>query len=191
MRIKKGGKTEIILMVLFGSIYVTAKLLELMLMGGYQESYRRARNRLYGGASLPTMPKSVFSDKQQFYSLLGKLKKQGLIESKKSDKGILWTITKAGLSRLMILREKRTDYKVESDNKLKIIAFDIPEKERRKREWLREVLRLLGFKMLQKSLWIGKNKIPEDFLADLRRKNLIEHIHILEVSKTGTLQELI
>lgn len=178
-------------MVLLGSVYVTGKLLELMLMGGYQESYRRANKRLYGNASIPAMPKSIFSNKQQFYALLSKLKKQGLVESKKSDRGIFWKVTKIGFGRLANWRENRTDYEVSSDNKLKIIAFDIPEKERRKRAWLREVLRLLGFRMLQKSLWVGKSKIPEDFLSALKRKNLIEYIHILELGKTGTLLELI
>lgn len=78
-----------------------------------------------------------------------------------------------------------------SDKKLKIFAYDIPEREKQKRAWLREVLRLLGFRMLQKSLWIGKSKIPEGFLQDLRKKEIMDHVHIFEISKTGTLKELL
>ena len=68
--------------------------------------------------------------------------------------------------------------------------FDIPEKEKWKRVWLREVLGLCGFKMLQRSVWAGKNKIPEEFLADLRNFNMLEYVHIFEVSKKGTLKEI-
>ena len=66
----------------------------------------------------------------------------------------------------------------------------MPEKERRKRGWLRGALRFLNFKMFQQSVWIGKNKIPEQFLFDLRQKNLLPYIHIMEVNKGGTVREL-
>ena len=194
MRIRLGKKTEMILFALVAGVVITAELLDFMLMGGRNESYKRARGRLYGGSAFSNFqnpPKAVFANKQQFYALLNKLKKQGLVEKKISERGIWWKITLAGLQKLKIFKENRKEYEVISDNKLKIIAFDIPEKERRKRDWLREVLKLLGFKMLQRSLWIGKNKISEDFLFDLRKKRMFGYIHIFEINKTGTIKELL
>ncbi|KKT42417.1 CRISPR-associated endonuclease Cas2 [Candidatus Giovannonibacteria bacterium RIFCSPHIGHO2_02_43_13] len=128
---------------------------------------------------------------QNFYSILNRLKRDGLVEKKKKDSGMFWKITSDGLNKLKMFRENNANYESESDDKTKIIIFDIPEAQRRKRAWLREVLRRLGFKMLQQSVWIGKNKIPEDFLSDLRRYNLLAYIHILEVTKHGTVKELI
>ena len=43
--------------------------------------------------------------------------------------------------------------------------------------------------MLQKSVWIGKNKIPEEFLKALAELDLMNFIHILKISKTGTIAE--
>jgi len=48
---------------------------------------------------------------------------------------------------------------------------------------------MLGFTMLQKSLWIGSNKIPEEFIEDLKEWKIIEYVHIFEVTKKGTLVE--
>ena len=90
----------------------------------------------------------------------------------------------------LISQKKKIDYDSLEDNKIKIITFDIPERERWKRAWLREALMFLGFSMLHKSVWVGKNKIPEQFLEDLRDMNLIKYTHILEVSASGTLKEI-
>jgi len=188
---KLGKKTEMILLCLVGGAVITAELLDLMLMGGRQEFYKRAHRKLYGGPAFAELPKATFSDKQQFYALLNNLKRQGLVEKKASQRGAIWKITMTGLQKLKLFKENRKEYGVTLDNKLKIFAFDIPESEKLKRAWLREVLRLLGFKMLQKSLWIGKNKIPEDFLFDLRKKGMMSYVHIFEISKTGTLKEIL
>lgn len=160
----------------------------------YQTSYKRAHQRLYGGGwrrSL-TRPRLQYDsgERQAFYALLTRLKDQGLVEKSAGQKGTLWKITTVGFSRLALLKEKKTFYDTENDGRLKIIAYDIPEKEKFKRDWLREALRMVGFRMLQKSLWVGKTKIPEEFLDDLRKKTILQYIHILEVSKTGTLREI-
>jgi len=36
----------------------------------------------------------------------------------------------------------------------RVVAFDIPEKLRKERDWLRESLRHWGFKKIQKSIWV-------------------------------------
>src|SRR3989338_825438 len=71
-----------------------------------------------------------------------------------------------------------------------IISFDIPEKFRRKRDWLREVIQNLGFKMVHKSVWVGNIKLPEQLIFDLERVNILEFIEIFEVTKTGTLKKV-
>lgn len=81
-------------------------------------------------------------------------------------------------------------YKKEDKKSLIIMSFDIPEKLRRKRNWLREVLRNLGFNMIHQSVWIGKSKIPKHMIDDLERIKILEFVEILEISKTGTLKNL-
>ena len=72
-----------------------------------------------------------------------------------------------------------------------IFAFDVPEKEKRKRGWLRTVLRRLDFTMIQKSVWVGKSKIPQEFLEDIYRFKMVDFVEIFEVSKTGSLRHIV
>lgn len=183
---KRGSKIISILSKLAGGALLTLEILDEMWPAGVTRSYYSNKSHRH------RINRTDFDIKQQqeFYNLLGYLKKQGFIEKKKANIGVLWKITASGLGKLHILKEKSTNYQAEATSNLKIIVFDIPEKERRKRAWLREVLRILGFKMLQQSVWIGKNKIPEQFLFDLRRKKLLQCIHIMEVTKGGTVKEL-
>lgn len=81
-------------------------------------------------------------------------------------------------------------YQKEKSDKLIIIAFDVPETERKKREWLRAVIKNLGFKMVQRSVWIGKIKIPKEFMNDLLKLRLVEFVEIFEISKTGSLKQI-
>lgn len=82
------------------------------------------------------------------------------------------------------------NYKKEGDNGFNIIIFDIPEKERFKRDWIRQNLTPLGFNMLQKSVWIGRSKLPREFLKDLSNLNLVKYVHIFKIAKTGTIKNI-
>lgn len=179
---------ERVLAVLLRGAVITAEIIDECF--NYPESYRRARNRLYGGVAPVKFSKPIFANQQQLYSLLNDLKKQDLVEKKNSKKGTLWKITAAGLEKIGLIRSRKLNYQPTVDTKLKIVVFDVPEKERPKRLWLCEALKLLGFKRLQRSVWIGKNKISEDFVKDLHKKSMINYVHILEVSKAGTVREL-
>lgn len=46
------------------------------------------------------------------------------------------------------------------DKKWRIIFFDVPEKKRRYRDELRSMLKVIGFKEFQKSIWIYPYKVP-------------------------------
>lgn len=162
------------------------------ILPNYQRSYKSARRALYAGALAAKKDLKERIEKQKFYSLLNHLKRQGLVEKNSNSSGILWKITAAGLDKLKLFEERGgVDYEIARDDKLKIVLFDIPEKEKWKRAWIREALKFLRFKMLQKSVWIGKSRIPERFLEDLRTRHLLGCVHILEVGKAGTVRELV
>lgn len=132
----------------------------------------------------------------RFYDLLYRLRKEGLVEKNNNGKKFLIKLTERGKQALSKLRHKhqynpsRSNYKSEKDNTLKIIIFDIPEPERAKRAWLREVLKHLEFQMLQKSVWAGKVKLPEKFLHDLSDLHLLSYVEIFAIDKRGTLKRL-
>ena len=71
---------------------------------------------------------------------------------------------------------------------MKIVLFDIKEKERSKRVWLCSVLRNHGYRMLQKSAWAGENMIPKRLILDLDKLEILGDVEILEVLKPGSLK---
>jgi len=192
-------KTRLILENLKGVGQTTEFLLN-MFLGGYD--YRKMKREAF----YPTLPdfseaktakidpQLLNKEKHKFYSLLSNLKKQGFIKKNKTGKRVFWKITSLGEKRCKRLkaffRFPKFDYKQEKDNGINIVVFDIPEKDRSKRDWLRYTLTALDFIMLQKSVWIGKNKLPEEFLKTLAELNLINFVHIFKIGRAGTIKEL-
>lgn len=186
---KYGEAMKTVLMVLAGSAFFTLELID-EVFGGTKSVYKNEKRRK-DSVFFNSEKSYTDTERQRFYSLLNKLKNQGFIKKKHSKNGSLWNITKRGFEKLgLINKKKKPEYDSVKDNKVKIITFDIPERERWKRAWLREALVAQEFSMLHQSVWVGKNKIPEQFLEDLRDIKLINYIHILEVSASGTIKEL-
>lgn len=135
-------------------------------------------------------------DRNKYYVLLSRLKSAGFITKGAKD-GSAWAITKAGLIKLKLLRQKEKNnfpenkYQKEKSDHLIIFGFDIPEKEKRKRNWIRRILIGLGFTMLQKSVWMGKVRIPGKFIEDIRRLGLIEFVEIFSVGNSGTIRHIV
>lgn len=117
---------------------------------------------------------------------LYRLQKRGMVEKN----GEAWQVTFAGRSFLSgRLKEDRLPIhatRVKSDaksNKQMIVMFDIPESHKRVRNWLRIELSLLGFEILQKSVWLGPAPIPREFVKKLNDMDILEFIHFFQVTK--------
>ena len=136
--------------------------------------------------------------KQRFSTILCRLKNDGLIEEKADDSKSYIKLTTKGKRHFEALKKRRLEALPDTfydkhnpkDGKFMIVAFDIPERERRKRVWLRSALKNIGFNLIQKSVWAGKVKIPQQFLDDLKDLRLVEYVEIFEISKTGSLRQL-
>lgn len=164
-----------------------------LIFSGYAESYRKMRG-------IQQSEKIDFKkiERQRFHSLISKLHKEGLVKKKKGE-GLsqsLWSITKRGIKKLNLIRLKNKQagkmptlkiIPLHQKDFLKVIAFDIPERDKKKRNWLRLNLINLGFEKLQKSVWVGDEKLPEDFFRHLRELKLIPCVHIFAVSKSGSI----
>lgn len=190
--------TQLILAALKKAGRATNFLLNIFI-GGY--SYRKLKRR----ALYPTLPDFseveeikinshlLEKEKHKFYSLLSRLKKQGLVEKERKENKIYWKITSLGEKRLEKMKNvfhfPKLTHRREKDNGINIVVFDIPEKKKSTRNWLRENLIALGFQMLQKSVWMGKNKLPEEFLKSLAELGLMDYVHIFKITKTGTIKK--
>ena len=85
----------------------------------------------------------------------------------------------------------QSQYQKLDTDKFSIVAFDVPERERRKRDWLRATLGRMGYKTIQRSVLLGKTKIPSEFLDDLRKLHMVDYVEIFEITKTGSLRHLL
>lgn len=134
--------------------------------------------------------KELKNRKRRLQIFLSKMRQDGLISINNQNKKV--KISGKGEDKIRKLKNKLPErhYKKEDQNQVIIISFDIPEKLRRNRNWLREVIRNLGFEMIHQSVWIGKTKIPQNFIEDLETLKILEFVEIFEISKTGTLKKL-
>lgn len=186
---------EIVLDILQSGAETTIDLIDAM-TSGYQESYRKLKRFQRNTNARGSKWSDVYEDKKKFYALLSHLKSQGFVISKKQGRNSIWRITQNGMEKLSVIRERNlyskesASYKAENEDTFKIIAYDVPSAENRKRWWLRAALNNLGFEILQKSVWVGKKKLPEEFLNDLDERNMFSYVQIFEVRKSGTLKEL-
>ena len=112
------------------------------------------------------------------------LQKREYIREEIQNKNKRIIITSRG--KVEILRSKIFQKKKEKwDGKWRIVIFDISEKQRRGRNLIRRELRWLGFKELQKSVWIFPYDIELELkdLIDILTKELKGDIRFLTVEK--------
>lgn len=195
----KGNLTLKILQTLKEMSFEGADLCEAILVAGYGASGSKIRKVADDLREKRSVKDTLFTEKRyrrNYQKLVSKLKTQGLLKVEDRGGQDFFFITSTGRSKLAVLeseahrRMPEVSYELASGSHPIIISFDIPEKQKRKREWLREVLKRLGLKMVQKSVWIGVGRVPKQFLEDLEKLNLLECVEIFEVGKTGTLRHV-
>jgi predicted transcriptional regulator len=162
------------------------------MIGNKASSYRKLYRIAHG---ISRKEHVLWSDElkeiNRFRNLVCRLEQQKIIKKDKKTKRI--SITKKGMSwmqkyKLLSMRSpKRYSNTKEKSDGIFVVVFDIPEKEKRKRAWIRDVLRVLEFEMLQGSVWVGRGGIPKQFLEDLRTLKMINYVHIFEVKSEGSL----
>ncbi|OGJ02382.1 hypothetical protein A3I95_03300 [Candidatus Nomurabacteria bacterium RIFCSPLOWO2_02_FULL_44_12] len=135
--------------------------------------------------------KKIQERKRRLQLFISQMKHDGLIEETGAGT-VKLKISRKGELKLKELKNRLPGrhYQKESQKTTVIISFDIPEKLRRKRNWLRAVIKNLGFNMVHQSVWIGKVKIPEQFIRDLEELKILEFVEIFEISLFGTLKKL-
>lgn len=122
--------------------------------------------------------------RETFSTLLGRLREQRLVQRSGTTRKSLWRLTSLGKEYLSDFERRRA---ARPDGVGRLVIFDVPEKERRKRSALRLELVAAGFEQLQKSVWYGERPLPEDFVRFIDALALRRHVHIFSVLKTGTL----
>jgi len=115
---------------------------------------------------------------------LSRLHKKGYINNSASG----WSMSKKGIERLRetrLLSYISSPFKKDSATSM-IISFDIPEKDRRIRHWLRNQLKIFGYKMLQQSLWLGPSPLPLSFLKRLEDLKIRKNVKTFKITKSNS-----
>ncbi len=124
-----------------------------------------------------------------FKKYLFKLKSEGLILENNSEQIYLST---KGKNKLNIFKKSfplnKNLYKEKMGDKVIVISYDIPVAFNKERNILRDMLRMLNFHLVHKSVWVGKVALSKRFIADLNRLGILDYVEILEVTKNGTLK---
>lgn len=103
--------------------------------------------------------------RQDFARLIRYLKNRGYLNVKdlKNRKAII--ITPKGMEKLYKTRLKAEKMKKRFDKKWQMVLFDIPETKRKARDLFRKELKYLGYKKLQRSIWV----CPYDVLKETQQ----------------------
>jgi len=148
----------------------------------YEFSLRRKNRERY-----EIRREKIQESKIRLQKYISKLKADGLLRLD----GVEIRLTSNGIKQLVILRKKLLkDIPQEPSPNLVILSYDFPVRDRILRDRVREILKILDFKMIHQSLWVGKIKIPKELLKYLEEIEALKYIEILEVTKQGTLEKI-
>jgi len=194
----KGEKTLQLLEHIGDAAVDSVDLLGAFLSSGYGASLGQIQYKANQLSNQRVKKKNNYEKqlRQRFYEVIYRLEKDGIISKVQKNNKKLVRLTPVGRNKKESLLKRRENilpkpfYDGLAGDRLVIVIFDIPEKERNKRDWLRLVLNNLGLKFLQKSVWVGKVKLPRELLEDLKNLGLIQYVEIFEIGKAGSLRQV-
>lgn len=151
--------------------------IEAFLNPSYYADLPSTSSRIFENSSLPKK-KSKFKETAIRQSIW-RLKKLGFVEKKEGK--IALTLAGKILAKYIINRKKILNKKW--DGKYRVVIFDIPEKQKETRNWLRKELYLLNYKKLQMSVFISKYSLTEDLIKEIKRRKIGNYVNYLLVNK--------
>ncbi len=146
----------------------------------YPEFYR-AEQSFYNRLS-----KKYKREKNKLQKDFYELRRRGYIVAKYFDGQKIFSLTPKGYSKILQVKLKLKKKKPKVDGKYRIVIFDISEKEKIKREFFRNTLKILGFQQLQKSVWYTKNDVFAelgDFIKDCHLRNNVKFITATKIQE--------
>jgi len=119
--------------------------------------------------------------KKNLQNALYRLEKQGLVV--KDPKRKIYRLTKKGKEIATYIEDRYGVLTKKWDGKIRVVIFDIPEKKKKWREWLRNELLLLQYKEFQKSVYIGKAPLPKSLYQEIIEADLQDNVFIFTMSE--------
>jgi len=72
-----------------------------------------------------------------------------------------------------------------SDNSPKdlVVIYDVPEEQKKERDWFRRHLKKFNYIMIQRSVWVGPSPLPKDFIAYVKSIGLKDKLKTFKLAK--------
>jgi phenylacetic acid degradation operon negative regulatory protein len=99
-----------------------------------------------------------FEHRAEIQELLHRLTRKGLVRRTGHGEKATFAITTAGRARVRLL-EPRASWEAPWDGLWRVVAFDVPESQRRSRYNLWRALRTRRFGLLQRSVWVWPHDV--------------------------------
>lgn len=125
--------------------------------------------------------------KRRFGQFVQYLERQGYIRTKPFEKTFGIMLTPKGAQKVLRIKHRIKEKKRRNDGRWLMIIFDIPEKEKRIRERLRNALVDLGYEQLQKSIWVCPYDVHKDTEEFIRFYDISSYVKLFLI---GELNEL-
>lgn len=116
---------------------------------------------------------------------------KGWVTFRETHDGVEIALTKAGRIKWQSIDLETPLHERKWDGKWRLVLFDIPVGKRHNANELRKHLRLLGFRLLQHSVWITPYPCATKIAVIRQIYDIKDHVRIVEVSAIEREQELI
>ncbi len=113
---------------------------------------------------------------------LNRLQKKDFLEKELQG----WVLTPAGKKYIKKKADSLAQFSFnfpKDASKNMIVMFDISEPRKAERGWFRRHLKMGGYIMIQKSVWVGPSPLPKEFLAYLKEIKLESSIKTFKLAK--------
>ncbi len=162
-------------------------LIDALLPPGYPET--RLSRAFFGLDNFRRQYPSHHFARKSLLTTLHYLKKQKLVAQRNIKGRRAWQLTLPGKKLLHTTHSNGIIHFLPCpiDHIVRLVTFDIPETDRKKRNWLRNTLVSCGYAQLHKSVFFAMRPLPQDVIEKISELNLHNYVHIIGVNKQGTL----
>ncbi|MBI3631524.1 MAG: CRISPR-associated endonuclease Cas2 [Candidatus Staskawiczbacteria bacterium] len=115
---------------------------------------------------------------ERFSWLLSYLKKNNYIKIKNLEGKQALSLSKKGINKALLASFRAEKVTKRKDGKWIMVIFDIPQKHQKARLLLRSVLKNMGYKMFQQSVWVTPYDVSEKTEALLQHNNLDRYVRV-------------
>lgn len=169
-------------------INFTIEVLDFLL--GIPESFMLGFDRKEFYRIMNGMPTERVLTTANICKLFNQFKKSGYIDvvDKKDGESVVFTQK----ARLAVI-DKLAD-RIESDNQLRFISFDIPERLRVDRDKFRRAIKRIGFIQIQKSLWVCNKNVGDLVQMAAEEYEVDQYVVYIAANETNinsTIEEMI